>query len=97
MGSAFWDRVDETSFPGFARFRDKARQFQTENTQISLDVAVDGVDSGDRDLSVQARWSKTFVDLKGMHRLLSGDCELGFRRQPSGGLLLTSVKGASPF
>jgi hypothetical protein len=48
-------------------------------------------------VGVRAHWNKSFVTSTGVNKLTSGDCEFMFRRQPSGGMLLTSVSGASPF
>jgi hypothetical protein len=46
---------------------------------------------------VRAHWNKSYVDPKGNNKLKSGACELMLRRQPSGGYLLTSISGDSPF
>lgn len=99
---AFFDRIDPMRFPRFEDFREAVRQFQIENRNIVLDIIVDGVDEAPNDadhpdLGVRAHWNKSFVDPKGSSKLQNGQCELDFRRQPSGGLLLTNVHGASPF
>lgn len=96
---AFFERVDSSRFPAFEKFRDTVREFETANREIALDVIVDGVDSSPSApaLGVRAHWNKSWVDARGMHKLADGRCEFAFRRQPAGGLLLTGVRGASPF
>jgi hypothetical protein len=46
---------------------------------------------------VRAHWNKSFVNPQGTNKLVSGQCEFLFRRQPSGGFLLTAIQGTSPF
>ncbi|MBI3504176.1 MAG: hypothetical protein HY059_04990 [Proteobacteria bacterium] len=94
---AFFERVDPSRFPAFEGFRESVRQFQVRNRQIVLDVIIDGVDAAEPDLGVRAHWNKSWVEPAGGHKLSHGECEFFFRRQPSGGLLLTGVRGASPF
>jgi hypothetical protein len=93
----FFDLIDDSRFPNFDVFRENVRRFQLNNRQVILDVIIDGVDGPESDVGVRAHWNKSFVTQQGMHKLQAGQCEFLFRRQPSGGLLLTAIRNTSPF
>jgi hypothetical protein len=93
----FFDLVDSHRFPNYDTFFNNVREFQINNHGIMLDIIIDGIDVNEPMAGVRAHWNKSFVDPKGMNKLQSGTCELMLRRRQSGGYLLTSIQGDSPF
>lgn len=94
---SFFERFDQSRFPNFETFRYNVREFLLLNHQVSLDIVVDTTTSDPSGVSVQTHWNRSSVGAGGAPVLKEGRCALIFRRQPSGGLLLASIAGDSPF
>lgn len=93
----FFARFDHKEFPNYEAFRERTRDFLLRNRQVTVDIIVDAVLAERGEVSVSARWNRSFLDEQGSHKLEEGRCEFVFRRRPSGGLALLGLHGNSPF
>lgn len=93
----FLQHFNRRDYTNYDAFQDYIRDFLIHNHQITMDIVVDNVVSGDGAISARAHWNRRFIDENGALKLAEGRCEFIFRQRPSGGLVLVAVHGASPF
>lgn len=93
----FFARFDTGVFPDFHTFRDRVKTFLLRSRNVTMRFIVDRVVEGGDEVSLRARWDRSYVDENGSIRLEKGACEFIFHRRPSGGLAVLNIRGDSPF
>ena len=88
---------DDQNVSGFQSYAEGIRDFLRDNKEINLELIFDSAVEDRGLVAATAHWNKSLVTKAGQQALSKGSCELVFRRQANGRLLLSAIHGESPF